>query len=474
MSGLTDEYLAPTSPYKWQKELESRFEELLQEYSPNNLQPLSAAVPKSQYLWVCPKGHESKRNLASQLNYTQKCVPCNSLGKLYPTVAKEISKNEQIDPFQILPRSNKPILWFCSNCNGEYLRSPDAKISKTPDCPYCTGQKVLPGFNDAKTVYPELSAFWSSSNDAELAAIAWKNARSWEWQCPVKPDHKWSSRISEFLRHENKCPHCFTKTGRRISVGTVSEVDPMIVAKWSSENLESPEEMRWHSKTKVLLTCGSHIYSRSLEKAKKSLVCPVCRNIELQKGVNDAETTHPDLLLIWGARNALSLADYTSSSCESVWWECSEGHEYLRSVRDQCKRVICRKCFQQGRSRYETEVLSALSWVNSPVETNNRSVLDGLEIDIYFPDLKKGIEVNGEWFHSNLGGRSRVEKYGSMKNYHIHKRELALSKGVDLVFVWEFDWRDHRTSVEESLSEWMRNSQPTHSAWLSRVESSLG
>ena len=38
---------------------------------------------------------------------------------------------------------------------------------------------------------------------------------------------------------------------------------------------------------------------------------------------------------------------------------------------------------------------------NFIVEDNKRVYLDGLEIDIYLPELKLGIEVNGDFFHKN-------------------------------------------------------------------------
>lgn len=35
------------------------------------------------------------------------------------------------------------------------------------------------------------------------------------------------------------------------------------------------------------------------------------------------------------------------------------------------------------------------------IETNRRVYLDGYEIDIYLPEIKLGIEVQGDYFHAN-------------------------------------------------------------------------
>lgn len=67
-----------------------------------------------------------------------------------------------------------------------------------------------------------------------------------------------------------------------------------------------------------------------------------------------------------------------------------------------------------------------------PVEdkvSNNRKVLDGLEIDIYSPSLKLGIEYDGIYWHSTAVQED--------PNYHIKKLNLAESKGITLYNIFE-------------------------------------
>lgn len=67
-----------------------------------------------------------------------------------------------------------------------------------------------------------------------------------------------------------------------------------------------------------------------------------------------------------------------------------------------------------------------------PVEdkvSNNRKVLDGLEIDIYSPNLKLGIEYDGIYWHSTAVQED--------PNYHIKKLDLAESKGITLYNIFE-------------------------------------
>jgi len=74
------------------------------------------------------------------------------------------------------------------------------------------------------------------------------------------------------------------------------------------------------------------------------------------------------------------------------------------------------------------------------------SYRDGLEIDIYLPDLKIGFEFNGLYWHS--------EKYRD-RNYHLNKRKYFLDKGIHIINIWEDDW-SHRTNIIKSqIRNWI-------------------
>lgn len=60
-----------------------------------------------------------------------------------------------------------------------------------------------------------------------------------------------------------------------------------------------------------------------------------------------------------------------------------------------------------------------------------QSYRDGLEIDIYLPELKLGFEFNGLYWHSN--------KFKD-KSYHVKKNNYFFEKGISLFHIWEDDW----------------------------------
>lgn len=72
------------------------------------------------------------------------------------------------------------------------------------------------------------------------------------------------------------------------------------------------------------------------------------------------------------------------------------------------------------------------------------------EIDVYIPELQKGIEFNGCWFHSQ-----NINRFKTMNShdtaYHFNKYLTAKEKGIDLIQIWEDQWLLKREIIEDIL-----------------------
>lgn len=60
-----------------------------------------------------------------------------------------------------------------------------------------------------------------------------------------------------------------------------------------------------------------------------------------------------------------------------------------------------------------------------------------LEIDIYLPELKKGIEYNGSIWHEEGNINNPFSK---PMGYHQKKQELFAKKGIEILFIWDYEW----------------------------------
>ncbi len=62
---------------------------------------------------------------------------------------------------------------------------------------------------------------------------------------------------------------------------------------------------------------------------------------------------------------------------------------------------------------------------------NDRKILKNKEIDILLPDHDLGIEFNGLYWHSNIN----IDN-----DYHLNKTQLANTKGIKLIHIFEDEW----------------------------------
>ena len=92
---------------------------------------------------------------------------------------------------------------------------------------------------------------------------------------------------------------------------------------------------------------------------------------------------------------------------------------------------ICRKCYPITKnSKLEECIRDFLNQNKIRHLDNNRKILEGKEIDLFLPEYNIGIELNGNYYHSEISG-------GKDKNYHINKMILSSNKNIKLLQFFE-------------------------------------
>lgn len=90
----------------------------------------------------------------------------------------------------------------------------------------------------------------------------------------------------------------------------------------------------------------------------------------------------------------------------------------------------------------EKEIYNFINSLNVESIENDKTLLNGLEIDILLPKHKLGIEYNGLYWHS--------EQFKD-KNYHINKTKLCEENGYRLIQIFEDEWNDKKEIVKSRL-----------------------
>jgi len=104
--------------------------------------------------------------------------------------------------------------------------------------------------------------------------------------------------------------------------------------------------------------------------------------------------------------------------------------------------VICNP-IEKSQSSSEIEVIDWLKSLGISLQEKNREICEGYEVDIFILDKKLAIEFNGLWWHS--------DKYRH-KEYHLNKTRLCQEKGIDLIHIWEDDWKLKKNIIKSIIS----------------------
>lgn len=176
--------------------------------------------------WICPKGHEYQAMISSRAQGSgcpvcagKKIIPGeNDLASQYPTIAKEWhpTKNGTLTPDHIAPASNRKVWWICDK-GHEYQAVVSTRTQRNGGCPYCANKRVLPGFNDLATKYPEIAAQWHPTMNGSLTpdhVLPGSRKKVW-WQC--RSGHVWQAVVySRTGSQRTGCPVCCGyATGKR-------------------------------------------------------------------------------------------------------------------------------------------------------------------------------------------------------------------------------------------------------------------
>lgn len=184
--------------------------------TPSDVMPGS----KKQYWWKCSKGHSYQTCPNNKTAQNSGCPYCsnnkvligfNDLATTEPELVKQwdYTKNGELTPQMITAGSMKKVWWICEKGHSWNVSS----LSRTKDktgCPFCSNQKVLAGFNDLATVFPQLIDEWDFEKNADILPSevgAGSTKKVW-WKCKTCAK-EWRTRIVErTCGQKTGCPVC--------------------------------------------------------------------------------------------------------------------------------------------------------------------------------------------------------------------------------------------------------------------------
>ncbi len=199
-----------------------------------------------------------------------------SIAEVFPELAEEWhpSKNGTITVASVTAGSDAKF-WWLGKCGHEWEASP-ANRSKGRGCPYCTGRRVLPGYNDLATTNRRLAGEWNHEKNGSLdpsQVTINSNKKVW-WKCSL--GHEWQAVINS--RHKNGCPFC---AGKKVLKGfndlTATAEELLIEWDYEKNKDNNPEDFSKGSATKIWWKCKyGHEWLASINSRARGRGCPEC------------------------------------------------------------------------------------------------------------------------------------------------------------------------------------------------------
>ncbi len=106
---------------------------------------------------------------------------------------------------------------------------------------------------------------------------------------------------------------------------------------------------------------------------------------------------------------------------------------------------ICRVCYPTYKNNFiHQEIFDFLNQINVKFNDNIRNIIAPYELDFYIEKHNIAIELNGNYWHSEIGG-------GKDRNYHLNKSELCNKLGIKLIHIFEDEWIFKKDIVKSML-----------------------
>lgn len=180
------------------------------------------------------------------------------------------------DPSMVGGNSSMAV-WWRGACGHKWDMSVGQRL-RGQGCPYCSGRRVLAGFNDLATTHPDIAAQWDrESNELTPEQVSRGTHYNAAWVCPN--GHRYLMPVNKKVSRNSECPVC---SGKKIVAGIndFATIHPELAKEWHpTKNGDlKPSEISRESGIKVwwMGSCGHEWQATPHDRVESGTGCPIC------------------------------------------------------------------------------------------------------------------------------------------------------------------------------------------------------
>ena len=129
-------------------------------------------------------------------------------------------------------------------------------------------------------------------------------------------------------------------------------------------------------------------------------------------------------------------------------FHCKKCNQNFHDTFDDGNFPVCHHCYPPliNRSSLEVEIYEFIkSITNGTIHQNDKFILENkYELDLYIPEKNIAIELNGNYWHSEVAGEKN-------RLYHVSKTQECESKNIHLIQIFEDEWINKKSIIQEKL-----------------------
>lgn len=251
--------------------------------------PLLVSAGSNQKAWWLGKcGHEWETRISHRTNGSG-CPYCsnqlllvgfNDLQTLHPEIAADwdYEKNYPLEPHDVVLGSYSSYWWKCQY-GHEWNASIKSRFANKRNygCPFCSGHRVWPGFNDIGSTHTYLLEEWDYDKNNTLPSEVSKGSHYNAWWVGKDCQHRYQMTV--YLRTLGcGCPYCANK---RVLAGynDLETTNPELLKIFNyQKNNFIPKEIVAGTAKPIWWLCeNGHSFQRTGNRMLRSNKCPYCK-----------------------------------------------------------------------------------------------------------------------------------------------------------------------------------------------------